>query len=66
MPVNKTDYDKNYYLNNKDKLLSQAKEKVICQECYCVYMKSNKTRHLASKKHKFIIMENKINELLNS
>lgn len=66
MSNNKSDYNSKYYLSKKDTILEKAKERVICQECHLVYMKSNKTRHLNSKKHKFIVMEDKINKLSNS
>lgn len=41
---------KEYYVNNKIKLLEDKKQKVIC-ECGITYTKTNKQQHMNSAKH---------------
>ena len=52
---NNIEYQKEYYKNNKDKLLKKLNEKFTCELCGGSYTYSGKSKHLQTKKHnKFI------------
>jgi len=48
----KDNYNKLYYEKNKEKLLNNCKIKIYCDICRCEYVKSSKTNHENSNKHK--------------
>lgn len=41
------EYNKNYYTNNKAKILNYYKEKVICPKCDKAVCKNNLLRHMS-------------------
>ena len=57
MPTNKADYQRQYYLNNKDKILNQVKATAILEvECVCckkMVKKSSINAHKQTKMHKY-------------
>lgn len=56
---NMKEYKKLYYNKNK----TNYYEKLNCDICNEIYIKSNKSNHLKSKKHKFNEMEKKLSEM---
>ena len=40
-----------YYIDNRERLLKIAKEKEFCNKCNCYYSRSNKYTHYKSQKH---------------
>lgn len=46
-----SEYHKKYYLENKDRYKQYWAVKVECPICKSVYVKSNATNHLKTKKH---------------
>jgi len=50
-----------YYKNFKEKNLDKIKEKCICEECGGKFTYYNKSTHLKSKKHIWILMKTKPN-----
>ena len=42
---------KENYEKHKVEILEKQREKILCEECGIYYTKSNKTKHLNSKKH---------------
>jgi len=55
---NNIEYQKKYYLKNKDKLLVKLKEKSKCEICNGSFSYVSKNRHLNSEKHKRKILSN--------
>ena len=54
---NKKDYKKNWYLQNKSRIISKQSKPNEC-ECGGRYQKVNKTQHQHTRKHKkYIILE---------
>ena len=56
---NNKKYYKEYYENNKEELKKKAREKYIC-ECGGKYNRSDKSRHLRTKKHQIFTIKNLI------
>tara|TARA_R110000822_G_scaffold264053_1_gene388256 strand:+ start:1196 stop:1645 length:450 start_codon:yes stop_codon:yes gene_type:complete len=45
-----SDYQKQYTIDNREKISAKAKEKIMCS-CGVIYSRANKTRHLKTKYH---------------
>lgn len=56
--LDRKEYDKKYYITNKEKLMSNAKIKVKCDKCGLLYSKSCKYNHLKSKIHNTYVANN--------
>lgn len=54
-----SDYMKTYRENNKDKLY----DKIRCEICGGIYMKTNKSHHFKTKTHQFEVLKIKLDEL---
>jgi hypothetical protein len=58
MPSNKTDYQRKYYLANKEKILTQVKSNAVleieCDLCKKMVKKSSMAAHKQTKLHKYI------------
>jgi hypothetical protein len=55
------DYNKQYFLVNKQKLLEQ----IICPDCEGTYQKYNKASHIKTKKHKAGLEMQKLKKDIN-
>lgn len=51
MPSNKTDYMKEYYLKNKEKLKDGSTKKIICECCNKEISYANWNKHIKSRVH---------------
>lgn len=47
----RTAYNKEYYLKNKEKHRKYYAEKIVCEGCGATHTRSTKSNHLKSKKH---------------
>jgi hypothetical protein len=58
MPSNSSDYQRKYYLANKDKILTQVKSNAVleieCELCKKMVKKSSMSAHKQTKMHKYI------------
>lgn len=65
MPSMSKEYQKNYYLANKEKIIEQVKVKgnieVECEVCKRMVKKSNLNSHKQTKIHKYIEQQNNNN-----
>lgn len=55
MSNKKAIYDRQYYLENKERLLAQAREKGVCEICNGKYTHGSITKHLKSQKHQLVL-----------
>lgn len=62
MVTNKSDYAKNYYTNNKQKILFEMNKPVHCKYCATYVTKCNLSKHNKTKKH--IINEAHVKSLI--
>lgn len=51
MPISNSEYQKEYYKNHKNELLTRLKQKFICDVCGGSYSYVSKNRHNESAKH---------------
>lgn len=51
MPTNKTDYMKEYYLKNKDKIKGGATKKILCVCCNKEISSANWNKHIKNRVH---------------
>ncbi len=51
MEFDKKEYNKNWYEQNKEKHLSNSKEKIKCDICNCMVTKGQISTHNKTKKH---------------
>lgn len=45
-------YSKEYYLKNKQRILTRLNERIFCDVCQCWICKGNQKTHIRSNKHK--------------
>ncbi len=65
--LTKSEYNKEWYKENKDKHLTKLKEKIDCNICGIKIIKSSQYRHNISKKHiNNISIYNKIHNLIEN
>jgi phage FluMu protein Com len=63
MPSNSSEYQRKYYLANKEKILSQVKgnalNEIKCEHCDKMVKKSSMNAHKQTKLHKYIFENTK-------
>ena len=50
MPSNRIEYMRKYFTDNRDKILSRMSEKIMCDNCNCLVVRSHMNRHQKTKK----------------
>lgn len=64
MPSNSSEYQRKYYLANKDKLINQikvnAQSETMCQLCNKMVKKSSMSAHKQTKLHKYVVEQNEL------
>ena len=50
MPSNRIEYMRKYFADNKDKILSRMSEKIMCDNCNCLVVRSHMNRHQKTKR----------------
>ena len=56
------EYNKTYYVKNRQKVLAHAKEKITCNGCGCQVGKNSLARHIKSKNHRLAVFERAANQ----
>lgn len=63
--MDQREYNKNYYLENRKKILEEKKTPIVCK-CGETITKSNMIRHKKSEKHQLKILRKKYKILKNN